>query len=409
MRQKRFKNLFLIAALALPGLSGCDGAGRSWSARQTGYFKLLGVTKAWELTDGSGVKVGIVDGGFDYGHPVFNGRLTRAYRYPGALHPGDMRTLAHGTFAASIIGASASGAGGMRGVCPGCAMLGADTGIIEHWAVKRRLEFFRRDPSASAADYERDLQNAKAESEAFNKKWLDYVSSSTAASIKALADAGVKVISMSLMLSGLEGGDLRRVEEAMSYAASKDIVLVIGAGNSAGYTAAYPGGGRNTLVTGCSRGDKAWTITEEHKGRKIRQGTNYGPALDVLAPCEEVVVANPHAPAMYTVKDGPRGPYRAEFTGEYEVYPQGGSSISVPFAAGLAALARAANPALSARETIDLIRRNADDLAPPGRDDRTGWGRINFARTLAAAAGFVPQNKEVRLSIGPDESAGTPP
>ncbi len=358
-----------------------DGA---WTEKQTVYFDQMNVARAWTISKGAGIKIGIVDGGFDYEHPGLKGRIQKIYSYPGALHPTDMRTLAHGTFAASIIGAVPAD-GGMTGVCPGCEMLGAEMGIIEHWAIKNRLAFFKANPNATAQDYENSLEARKTESAEFDNRWLAYVSSSVAGSVYALTDGGAKVIAMSLMLAGLEGDNLKQVEDAIAYAAAHDVVIVMGAGNNAQYIAAYPGPDAVTLIAGCSDGAAVWRQTMNYKGKEITQGTNYGPALDVLAPCGKVVVANPHKPQWYKVSDGPRGPYDVAFTGPYEVYEQGGTSIAVPFAAGAAALVRAANPALTAAQTANIMRAAAEDMGPKGRDDESGWGRLNFYNAVLKA------------------------
>ncbi|MDD4004954.1 MAG: S8 family serine peptidase [Elusimicrobiaceae bacterium] len=388
------KNIFSLAALAATAmLAGCAGApagpSGAWTEKQTVYFDLLGVNEAWIMAGGKGVTIGIIDGGFDYDHPGLKGRIRQVYSYPGAHHPTDMRTLAHGTFIASIIGAVPVD-GGMSGLCPDSEMLGADMGIIEHWRTRYRVKYFAEHPAATAGEYEKSLEDKKSELEEFDKKWLQYASSSVAGGLRALTDSGAKVIAMSLMLAGLEGDDLKQLEDAMAYAAAHDVIMIVGAGNNADYIKDYPGPNAATLVTGCSVGGAVWTQTTNQKGKNYTQGTNYGPDLDVLAPCMEVVVANPHEPAWYKVSDGPRGPYDVKFTGEYEVYPAGGTSISVAFAAGLAALVRSANPALTAEQTAEIIRKTADDFAPPGRDDANGWGRVNFYRAVSLAAQTAP-------------------
>lgn len=384
--------LCIFAALCAALAAGCATVSPkipgAWVEQQAGYFNKLGVTQAWTITGGKGVKIGIIDGGFDYEHPGLEGRIKRVYEYPGAHHPVDMRTLAHGTFIASIIGA-APVPGGMSGLCPDSEMLGADMGVIEHWRTKYRVKYFADHPSATAEEFEASLASHTAELAEFDAKWLHYTAASVAGGLRALTDSGAKVIAMSLMLAGIEGDDLKELNAAMNYAAEHDVVMIIGAGNNAAYYSNYPGPSTATLVTGCSLNGKVWTQTINQKGKDYTQGTNYGPQLDILAPCIKIVVANPHKPEWYKVADGPRGPYDVKFDGEYEVYPAGGTSISVAFAAGLAALVRAANPGLTAAQTARIIRETADDFAPPGRDDQNGWGELNFYKAVKTAADRV--------------------
>jgi hypothetical protein len=44
-----------------------------------------------------------------------------------------------------------------------------------------------------------------------------------------------------------------------------------------------------------------------------------------------------------------------------------------------------ARPDLDARTVVELIKHGCDDLGDPGGDVHTGYGRINFAKTLQLA------------------------
>lgn len=387
------------------GDSAAVSSREPWFVHQSAYFRALGVHEAWQYADGSGIRVGIIDTGFDYAHPDLAGRIRKAYAYPGAMHPSDMRTLAHGTFVASILGANPANGAGMSGLCPNCAMLGAEMGIIDHWPLKFRAEYLQKHPSAGKAEVDAEISRRPAEQKAFEKRWRGFVAASVAGSIRALADGGCRVMAMALMLAGLEGEDLARVEEAMAYAAKKDVVLVIGAGNEAKPVKDYPGDRSHTLVVGGL--DKAGQRWEPPAGAAGRQkpGSNTGPGLDVMAPCQDVVVANPHDPASYKTAGGPRGAYEVKFTGQYEVYPQGGTSIAVPAAAALAALLRSARPDLRAPEILKIIRETAADMGEPGRDDATGWGRVDFKKALETALRLTRPHR----MTGPSLRESAPP
>ena len=386
---------FLLLFAALPTAQGAEkrspakslsviSAREPWFIHQSAYFRSLGVHEAWQYADGSGALVGIVDTGFDYDHPDLKDRIKSEYSYDGAMHPGDMRTLAHGTFIASIIGANPANSTGMSGLCPGCRMMGAEMGLIEHWPIKFRAEYLKKHPSAAKAEVDAEMARQQEKQKAFEKRWHSFVSASVAQSIRALTDSGCRVIVLALMLSGLEGENLARVEAAMAYAAEKDVVLVIGAGNDAKPINGYPGAASHTLVVGgLDVSGRRWEVPPGYSGQKM--GSNTGPRLDVMAPCQNVVVANPHDPASYKTADGPRGAYEVEFNGEYEIYPQGGTSISVPIAAALAALLRSARPDLRAAEILKILRETATDIGEPGRDDATGWGRVDFKKALETA------------------------
>lgn len=63
-----------------------------------------------------------------------------------------------------------------------------------------------------------------------------------------------------------------------------------------------------------------------------------------------------------------------------------GTSVASPVAAGIAALAWAVNPSLSAVQVEDLLKSYSEDLGEAGHDPLFGWGRVDAARTVAVAA-----------------------
>ena len=64
-----------------------------------------------------------------------------------------------------------------------------------------------------------------------------------------------------------------------------------------------------------------------------------------------------------------------------------GTSMASPHVAGVLALMRWANPALTATAIEDMVRSGSivDDLGAPGRDDEFGYGLINARKAVAAA------------------------
>ena len=64
----------------------------------------------------------------------------------------------------------------------------------------------------------------------------------------------------------------------------------------------------------------------------------------------------------------------------------GGTSFAAPVVAGVVALMLSANPSLTPAEIVDLLKQNADDLGPAGRDSVYGNGRVNAGKAVTAAA-----------------------
>jgi len=250
--------------------------------------------------------------------------------------------------------------------------------------------FFAKNPKASMADFRKDLAAHRAEMVAFSKNWLDYVSGTGAGGIRYLVDRGVRVINFSafldLAMMKSYPNAVARIQAAFNYAKQKDVIIVLGAGNNNTRVTDYPGDSSFVLIAGASTlADKRWTMTAKVKGMKITQGSDYGPRLGVVAPIQNIVVAAPHEDAYYNWKGTPMGAQKAPYKGAYQIRPWGATSCAAPQVAALAALVRTIRPDLKATEVIQLIEEGADPIGKPGFNEKTGYGRINFLRTLELA------------------------
>lgn len=174
------------------------------------------------------------------------------------------------------------------------------------------------------------------------------------------------------------------LEEAFRYAQEHGVVLVIGAGNNNQEYTDYPGASlKNVLVVGASTlNDQRWVVTKEVEGTPITQGSNYGSRISVVAPSESLIVAVPHEQRFYQADDSPLGPIQDSLSGIRDTLGYGATSLAVPVVTALVALVRSIHPNLSAEEIVALIQNSAQDIDPPGWDPYTGFGRINFAKTL---------------------------
>ena len=75
---------------------------------------------------------------------------------------------------------------------------------------------------------------------------------------------------------------------------------------------------------------------------------------------------------------GPDYPILLEGSGYMDPNPStAGNSFSGPHAAGVAALMLSANPELPAWEVKSILEATASDIAPDGKDNRTGAGLID--------------------------------
>ncbi|MHC4093911.1 MAG: Ig-like domain-containing protein, partial [Planctomycetota bacterium] len=76
-----------------------------------------------------------------------------------------------------------------------------------------------------------------------------------------------------------------------------------------------------------------------------------------------------------------------------------GTSISAPYVAAAAGLALSVNPELTPTPVMDILRNTADDLGPPGFDELTGWGRVNFHSAVLVAANTPPGSDTTPPSV----------
>ncbi len=172
--------------------------------------------------------------------------------------------------------------------------------------------------------------------------------SNVAKGIMWAADNGAKVINMSLGTST----DSVTLKNAVNYAYNKGCALFAATGNdgttSVGYPARYP----NVLGVGSSL-----------NGTSRAGSSNYGAGLDVVGI------------GTYTTTSA---------SGGYVAVS--GTSFASPQAAGLASLMLALKPSLTNDEIYSLIRQGARPLGG-GYNDQTGYGLIDFGKTLSLVGG----------------------
>ena len=110
-----------------------------------------------------------------------------------------------------------------------------------------------------------------------------------------------------------------------------------------------------------------------------------GKRLTVMAPVEKLVVCTPHEQRFYSCDDGPMGPMKLPFNGPHEVRAIGATSSAAPIVTSLVALIYSARPTLDARSVVKIIQQGCDDIGEKGHDIHTGYGRVNFGKTLILA------------------------
>jgi subtilisin family serine protease len=254
---------------------------------------------------------------------------------------GDKRVMgpeaSHGTHVAAIIAAAHGNKTGMNGVAPNA-----------------RIMCLRAVPNGDERD--KDVANA----------------------IRYAADMGAKVINMSF--GKPFSPDETLVQEAIQYAASRDVLMVHAAGNDALFVPDLP-----TFPRAPKIDDARFSFWIEvgavSPTNRIAAFSNYGsPVVDVFAPGQDIYAALPG------------GKYGA----------QSGTSMAAPVVAGMAAFLRGLYPKLSAPEIRDIIVSSVlpfpDDMILPvadGTADKIAQSRKKTFGDRATAGG-----REVCVSGG---------
>jgi thermitase len=131
--------------------------------------------------------------------------------------------------------------------------------------------------------------------------------------------------------------------------------LVIAAGGNTGSEANYPDNPYIISVSATTSSDARASFS------------TYGPYIDLAAP----------GSSIYTTEKG----------GGYGI--ASGTSFSAPLTASLIALLFSADPSLTPAQVEQILESTAVDLGAAGYDQYYGWGRIDAARAVQAAANGV--------------------
>ncbi|MFF7980737.1 type VII secretion-associated serine protease mycosin [Streptomyces sp. NPDC007901] len=323
-------SLLLAGSLAL--LPSATAYADSIRAQQWG-LSALHLDEAWRTTKGKGITVAVLDTGVEADHPDLVGNVLAAKDMIGfGAGPGNRNWARHGTAMAGIIAGHGHGVGngdGVMGVAPEAKIL----------PVRVILE-------------DGDSARAKARSTRGN---------ALAEGIRWAADHGADVINLSLGDDSDSAHPEPSEDEAIQYALKKDVVVVASAGNGGdkgdhiSYPAAYPGVVAATAVdkfgVRASFSTRRWYAT-------------------VSAPGDDIVIADP----------------------DHKYYEGWGTSAASAFVSGAVALIKAAHPGLTPAQIKKLLEDTARDAPSGGRDDSRGFGMIDPAAAIKAAAKLKTQN-----------------
>jgi type VII secretion-associated serine protease mycosin len=199
-----------------------------WATAQSSYLSMLRVDRAWDISQGSGITVAVVDTGVDLDHPDLAGRLVAGHNFVNnSSNPQD--DVGHGTMVAGIIAADRNNHRGIAGIAPLAKVM--------------PVKVLGSDGTGTDGDI--------------------------AAGITWATDHGAEVINLSL---GGAGND-PVLRDAVAYAIAHDAVVVAAAGNdgaeTVGYPASYPG---------------VIAVSATNHGGQLTAFSSWGWRVDIAAP-----------------------------------------------------------------------------------------------------------------------------
>ena len=324
---------------------------RQWSFINDGSFSLspskpdadVDMDLAWELTTGDpNIVVAVLDSGIKTNHPEFENRFwINEDEIPGDLIDNDNNGFVddyrigwdfvennnspddhhgHGTNVAGIAVATGNNNIGYAGV---------------NWNSKIMI-----------------CRVLNRENKGFYTHW--------GRAIIYAVDNGAHVINLSA--GGVDPSNF--LKEAIDYAYSKNVPVIVSAGN------------KNTSVEYPARYEKAIAIGATNSSDRIARpfswsntsGSNYGPQIDFVAPGNYIYGLNNASDTNYN-------------------YYWSGTSQAAPHVAGLISLMLSLNKDLTIDEINTVLRNTSEDKVGgnsdlPGKDDFFGYGRINAYEAL---------------------------
>jgi subtilisin family serine protease len=294
-----------------------------YASKQQDYLGMLRMDRAWDLSKGAGVNVGVLDTGVDFAHPDMAGRFAHGvnngvddngYNATAFGLPNDDN--GHGTMTSGIIAANINNGRGIAGIAP----------LSQIYPVKV-------------------IDNNGSGTSSWLVDGLEHVAS-LGPSLRP------KVVSMSI--GGY--GDHAVICQAVQDLIDLDIVVVVAAGNSFDQTVEFPSGCPGVISVAATT----------HTGA-LASFSTYGTQIDIAAPGEDITstTLRPIAPSDYGAESG--------------------TSFATPIVAGVAALIRSQHPEFTAQQTIDRLLSTARDVGPPGVDKAFGHGIVDPVAALGGA------------------------
>ena len=225
-------------------------------------------------------------------------------------------------------------------------------------------------------------------------QWAESLVEFVNAAIESNQPNAVVNLSLDLTQVNPDGSVTTRYEftpeerSAIEYARQHKVLLVVAAGNDGGVMSVLGQASQefdNIITVGAAE-----RVNDEialSKAYDRSDYSSYGAGLDILA--DGGTVKNP---VLSTTGDG--------------VGAMAGTSVATAKVTGAISQVWAANPSLSYRQVIQIIKDTATDLKTPNWDGETGAGVVNLEAAVALALATIPQEYDVSAMLVPETWSG---
>ncbi|WP_309080437.1 S8 family serine peptidase [Zhihengliuella sp.] len=339
------------------------------------WLEDYGITEAWTVSRGEGVKVAVIDTGIDSSHPDLTGNVVDGMDASGSGAPDGSEPIGalpeHGTLVATMLAGH-----GNNKTAIAKAKAEAEKQKTAYEQARKTAEEDGATPPPEPDPIEipepapgpdgiigvapeADLLTASLWLGSENPSGVT-VEQQIPRAVRWAVDQGAQVINLSLGSTSTSWP--QSWDDAFRYAEEQDVVVVAAAGNRSGgmmqvgAPATIPG---VLTVAGVNRaGEASWDASTR------------GITIGVAAPADPLVGGLPG--------------------GGYASWS--GSSGAAPLVSGVAALIRSAHPELSAADVVNRILETADDAGASGFDNLYGYGILDADEALTADIPSVEQN-----------------
>lgn len=320
-----------------------------WAARED-------LPAAWDVTQGDGALVAVIDTGLDAGHPEFQGRIAGGIDLdddPSDPGPATSDQTGHGTHVSSLACATANNGIGLAGAGYHCSLLMIKSDLTESSVAGAIVQATDHDADAINMSFGTDGSTPAADSIV---KAIDYAYAHNVVMVAAAADDAVT-----------EQGDPANVLQP--------------AGTGPDITA-----GKGLDVTAANFADQRASFAG--RGTEISMAA-YGTFGQSGGP-PGIFGAFPGNVTSLDTGDanGPPCHCRTIFGGDDRYAYVQGTSMSAPMVTAVAALMRHLNPSLTAGDIVKLLKQTARRPAGTGWSPDLGWGILDAGAAVDAARGM---------------------